>query len=935
MKKDLLVIIVLVLVSVCNATTRTVCSSGCNYTTIQAGVDAASTRDTVYVYNGTYYEHLTIDKPLNLEGENKNCTIIDGSQSSTCLTIDQNSHYTNVSGFTFQRCDTNVYFYYNENSTLKDSIIRESTGDSILLTHSSGNTISNNTIYVPNGRYGIYLDNADDNLIESNIITENPSRAIVIYASSKNQIIRNTITREHSPGSTYSGIRVWDHSSTNNNFSENDIINFTYGIYLDQGGSQYIYNNTILHSVNHGLFANPEAGSNSIINNNFRYSGIYDIQLLSGSNTIVNNSVCKIYYMETTTIQDNICPYSTPPNIQLQSPDNASLSFNRNNTFKFIAFDDFDDLFNCYFYIGSYLVAGKTVLNNTLGEFNYTDMGDNPYTWHIMCNDSDGNNASSEERILEVNVYPPSISNIAPYDGHHTSNNLINITYYTSDYWNISNCSLYGNFTGVWKLNSTDFEVESGRYNSFIVTLDEGEYLWGITCYDGRDLSTITPNKTLYVDNTPPVISLVNITPSLVDHDSAFSVYVNVTDELSNITSVYINAVDVWSGQMGYLSGLYLTMGLDTPDLPGKYEINITATDSAGNLQNVIYDYTVRFGTISIDCGSGNDYQSNTSRGYGYLDGSALDNVRYDTDGNVSYLFTLLRPSDSYFFTLKFTDAFSEGGVQTIYFDNQYSGFNVTLSGTQYVYITPDSALYEDNDLMLTIKRSSIGRTLIDEIEMRRFDPIPNISIDSGSLNDLQYSSSRDYGYLDGSSYTAWGNQSYQTVRYDTDGIVRYQFDNLDQRENYSLNLTFYEGDGAGRIQTAYVDESNGSDPSVNLSDGLIHHIYFDISKDKYYDQSIILYVERAGSGDAIISYLDLISTYTLPTTTSTTTTSTSTTSTSSTTTSLPIDECPKGDTPPCDGLVDDYELLDYIDLWTGGEVTDYDLLEAIDNWAG
>lgn len=41
-----------------------------------------------------------------------------------------------------------------------------------------------------------------------------------------------------------------------------------------------------------------------------------------------------------------------------------------------------------------------------------------------------------------------------------------------------------------------------------------------------------------------------------------------------------------------------------------------------------------------------------------------------------------------------------------------------------------------------------------------------------------------------------------------------------------------------------------------------------------------------------------------------------------------------KGD-PNYDGIVSDFELLDYIDLWTGGEVTDYDLLEVIDNWAG
>ena len=67
----------------------------------------------------------------------------------------------------------------------------------------------------------------------------------------------------------------------------------------------------------------------------------------------------------------------------------------------------------------------------------------------------------------------------------------------------------------------------------------------------------------------------------------------------------------------------------------------------------------------------------------------------------------------------------------------------------------------------------------------------------------------------------------------------------------------------------------------------------------------------------------------TTTTTTSTTTTSTTTTSTTTTTT-LPV--C-KGDANG-DGVVDDFELLDYIDKWAKGLVPDFDLLEAIENWA-
>ncbi|RLF45340.1 MAG: hypothetical protein DRN29_06910, partial [Thermoplasmata archaeon] len=53
-----------------------------NYSRIQDAIDDANDGDTIFVYSNSspYYEHIIINKSINLVGENKNTTIIDGNK---------------------------------------------------------------------------------------------------------------------------------------------------------------------------------------------------------------------------------------------------------------------------------------------------------------------------------------------------------------------------------------------------------------------------------------------------------------------------------------------------------------------------------------------------------------------------------------------------------------------------------------------------------------------------------------------------------------------------------------------------------------------------------------------------------------------------------------------------------------------------------------
>lgn len=92
-----------------------------NYTSIQAAVDDADYNDTVYVFNGTYYEAVFINKSLRLIGENKTITILEGNGTRDIITIQADD--VTVNGFTIFNGHFNILVNHSSNGTISGNII--------------------------------------------------------------------------------------------------------------------------------------------------------------------------------------------------------------------------------------------------------------------------------------------------------------------------------------------------------------------------------------------------------------------------------------------------------------------------------------------------------------------------------------------------------------------------------------------------------------------------------------------------------------------------------------------------------------------------------------------------------------------------------------------------------------------------------------------
>lgn len=151
-------------------------NTGLNYTTIAEAIVANETLsgDTIFVEKGVYNESLFVDKKLQLVGEDRDTTIIDGGGANQVLWLLPGA---SVSNFTIRHGFYGIRAYDHPS----------------LLPQYGGNGIINNRIEY--ALYaGIILEKASNSTVIYNIVTDNGLSGIHIYSSTNDTITNNTVT---------------------------------------------------------------------------------------------------------------------------------------------------------------------------------------------------------------------------------------------------------------------------------------------------------------------------------------------------------------------------------------------------------------------------------------------------------------------------------------------------------------------------------------------------------------------------------------------------------------------------------------------------------------------------------------------------------------------------------------------------------------------
>jgi parallel beta-helix repeat protein len=210
------------------------------YRYIWQGIENATTGDTVYVFNGTYFENVVIDKAISVIGEKRDATIVNGSDTGSAFHLTANNVF--LGHFTIENYDAIGILIASKYNQILDCIcVRMGWIYGIWVTDSN-NKITNCTCL--NSYIGIYVC-SDSNQITNCTCSFNRVAGIQIDTGCKyNQVIHSTCTQNKAYG-----LYLYQHANYNQIEGCTLTNNLVMGLQIERSCSNTFRNNSIANNT--------------------------------------------------------------------------------------------------------------------------------------------------------------------------------------------------------------------------------------------------------------------------------------------------------------------------------------------------------------------------------------------------------------------------------------------------------------------------------------------------------------------------------------------------------------------------------------------------------------------------------------------------------------------------------------------------------------
>jgi len=223
-----------------------------NYTKIQDAINDSVDGDTVFVYDdlSPYLEAVVVDKSINLVGEDKYSTVIDGFDFKKAV-ISINVDGVLIQGFTIQNATesygaNSAVAITSNNNSIVDNILQFSSWAGVSITFGDNNVIQENIIR-DNSVSGVDIL-GKFNMVINNYIVNNRWGGVILEGAFNTNVSFNTIQANDA------GIELLDFNR-NNTFYQNNITNNKIGIDIMMSSMNYVIQNNFINNNINARFA--------------------------------------------------------------------------------------------------------------------------------------------------------------------------------------------------------------------------------------------------------------------------------------------------------------------------------------------------------------------------------------------------------------------------------------------------------------------------------------------------------------------------------------------------------------------------------------------------------------------------------------------------------------------------------------------------------